>query len=216
MTELASWTLRNDILRGNYLPGARLVPTELSAETGLGISAIREAIRELVGSGLVTSVANKGTHIADPPTMEEIIEIYKLRCQVESTVAQRGAANISKADIERMEKLDKMMGKKNLPVSDHFMLNREFHMLLYKRSDWPQLCNVITQLFDQVLIFRTIVFRDIATVDFGPVNEDHHMIISSIKKGDPGKVRTLIIDNLHKGLEGTKRYYKMTIDKSGQ
>ena len=99
MTELASWTLRNDILRGKYLPRARLVPAELSLETGLGISAIREAIRELVGSGLVNSIANKGTHIADPPSIEEIFEIYQLRYQVEGTVAQKGAMHISKADM---------------------------------------------------------------------------------------------------------------------
>jgi DNA-binding GntR family transcriptional regulator len=206
MTELASWTLRNDILRGKYPPGARLVPTELSAETGLGISAIREAIRELAGSGLVNTVANKGTRIADPPTMEEIVEIYKLRCQVEGTVAQRGAKHLSKTDVEQMEKLNRMMGKKNLPVSDHFMLNREFHMLLYKRSGWSQLCNVITQLFDQVLVFRTIVFRDISGVDFGPVNEDHRKIISSIRKGEPAKVKELVIANLKNGLESTKKY----------
>ena len=129
MTELASWTLRNDILRGKYLPGARLVPAELSLETGLGISAIREAIRELVGSGLVKSVANKGTHLADPLSIEEIFIIYQLRYQVEGSVAQKGATQLSKADIEHMEKLNKLMGEKNIPVNDHFMLNREFHTL---------------------------------------------------------------------------------------
>ena len=101
------------------------------------------------------------------------------------------------------------MGKKNLPVNDHFLLNREFHMLLYKPSGWSQLCNIITHLFDQVLIFRTIVFRGVTDVNFESVNEDHRMIISSIKKGDPEKVRTLIITNLEKGLESTKKYYKI-------
>jgi DNA-binding GntR family transcriptional regulator len=72
MTEIAVRALREKILKGNLKPGARLIPVKLESELALGRVAIREAIRELSGSGLVESIPNKGTIVAAPPTLDEI------------------------------------------------------------------------------------------------------------------------------------------------
>jgi DNA-binding GntR family transcriptional regulator len=66
MTEIAVRALRDQILKGNLKPGVRLIPVKLESELAVGRVAIREAIRELSGSGLVESIPNKGTVVATP------------------------------------------------------------------------------------------------------------------------------------------------------
>ena len=66
MTEMAAQALREGILKGTLTPGTPLIPAKLEKELALGRVAIREAIRELSGSGLVESVPNKGNFVASP------------------------------------------------------------------------------------------------------------------------------------------------------
>jgi len=47
MTEIATSTIREAILKRVYKPGTRLIPGKLERELNLGRAAIREALREL-------------------------------------------------------------------------------------------------------------------------------------------------------------------------
>ena len=59
MTEIATDTIKEAIVGGAFTPGMRLIPNRLEKELNLGRVSIREALRELSGSGLVVSVPNK-------------------------------------------------------------------------------------------------------------------------------------------------------------
>ena len=72
MTEEAALALRKGILQGSYPSGTRLVPAKLEEELQLSRTAIREAIRELVGTGLADSETHKGACVAEPLELEEI------------------------------------------------------------------------------------------------------------------------------------------------
>ncbi len=84
MTEFANQELRKGIINGRYLPGSRLKPVQLEQDMGLGRVAIREALRELTGSGLVQSIPNKGNQVTMPPSPEEMTTIFESRCIIES------------------------------------------------------------------------------------------------------------------------------------
>ena len=70
MTEMSTQLIRENVIKGQYKSGTRLIPEKLEAELGLGRVAIREALRELTGSGLLVSLPNKGVIVADPPDPE--------------------------------------------------------------------------------------------------------------------------------------------------
>ena len=118
MTEMAALSLREAIIKGSITPGTALVPAKLESQLSLGRVAIREAIRELAGSGLVESIPNKGTFVAAPLTLEEIKEIYTIRYHIEAKAAALGASRITKEDLKRMEALHAMMCDENLPILD--------------------------------------------------------------------------------------------------
>lgn len=199
MTEMASLALREAIIKGNLTPGTALIPAKLESQLALGRVAIREAIRELAGSGLVESVPNKGTFVAAPLTLEEIKEIYSIRYQIEGKAAALGASRITKEDIARMEAQHAVMCDKSLPVLDFFLPNREFHLILYRASGWSYLCKLISQIGDQILAFRS--FRRFAAGDPSLFNQQHQMIIDALKAGDCRKVGRLVKENLRSGLD---------------
>ena len=199
MTEMAALALREAIIKGNLTPGTALVPAKLEGQLSLGRVAIREAIRELAGSGLVESIPNKGTFVAAPLTLEEIKEIYTVRYHIEAKAAALGASRITMEDLRRMEALHAVMCEESLPILDFFLPNREFHFILYRASGWSYLYKLISQIGDRVLAFRS--FRHFAMGDPSTFNQQHQMILDALKAGEFKKVGQLVKENLRSGLD---------------
>ena len=74
--------LREAILRGEYLPGDRIIQEDLSARYGGSRIPVREALRQLESDGLVRLVANTGAWVASL-SMAECSEVYQTRERLE-------------------------------------------------------------------------------------------------------------------------------------
>jgi DNA-binding GntR family transcriptional regulator len=70
------------ILDGTYPPGTQLKELSLAREFNVSQAPIREALRELEGSGLVTSERYRGTRVRGAD-FEEMRESYELRATLE-------------------------------------------------------------------------------------------------------------------------------------
>lgn len=198
MTELAILSLREAILKGTLTPGTRLIPAKLESELGLGRVAIREAIRELSGAGLVESIPNKGTIVAEPLSLGEIKELYNVRYHIESKAATVGAERLTAEELDRMAELHQIMCNKNLPVLDYFLPNREFHFILYQASGWNYINKLISQIWDQILAFRS--FKKLNVGNTEKFSNEHQMILDALNSGEYNKVGQLIKVNLQSGL----------------
>ena len=198
MTEMAAQALREGILKGTLTPGTQLIPAKLESEFALGRVAIREAIRELIGSGLVESTPNKGTFVASPLTLAEIKELYNVRYHIEAKAAAIGAKRLTDAELERMEELHHIMCDESLPILDYFLPNREFHFTLYRASGWRYINQLISQIWDQILAFRS--FRQFNTGSVSKFNQEHQLILEALRSGSFTKVGQLVKTNLQSGL----------------
>jgi len=74
--------LRELIVSGQVPPGERLTETDLASRLGVSRAPLREAIRELVNSGLVVSVPYKGLFVRSI-TRRDLEELYSLRTALE-------------------------------------------------------------------------------------------------------------------------------------
>ncbi len=74
--------LRELIAGGHVVPGERLTETDLAARLGVSRAPLREAIRELVDSGLVVSLPYKGLFVRGV-TRRDLEELYSLRTTLE-------------------------------------------------------------------------------------------------------------------------------------
>jgi DNA-binding GntR family transcriptional regulator len=96
--------LRDDILRGTFPPGERLIELQLTDRYGVGRAAIRAALAELDSEGLVRREANRGATVRRI-TVAEAIEITQARAALEGLVAGLAAERARDADRERLRSL---------------------------------------------------------------------------------------------------------------
>src|SRR4051812_43096617 len=87
-------TLREAILRGEYLPGERLVEAQLSERLGASRFNVRAALQELAAEGLVEVQRNRGAQVRKV-SLREAVEITEVRMMVEGLVAARAAERVS-------------------------------------------------------------------------------------------------------------------------
>jgi len=200
MTELATQVIRESIIKGAYSPGTRLKPNELEKDLDLGRVSIREALKELVGTGLVQSIPNKGMQVAMPPSFEEIAAVYESRCVLEGSLAFHAALHVTPTIIEKLEVIYQEIESKNSMDRDRFLLNREFHLALYESSGWHFSCQIVSQMLDQVLSFYAFYTKDIEiNIDFRAFNKEHFEIIEALKDKNPNKVQNITVANINRG-----------------
>jgi DNA-binding GntR family transcriptional regulator len=124
ITETAKFELRKAILTGDIPPGTRLIPAKLEQQFNLSRICIREAIKELTGTGIVESASQRGATIAQPVEFSELREIYDIRYQLEGRASFLGTQKISDSDIIKMEILQNKIDHKNEIELSGFLLNQ--------------------------------------------------------------------------------------------
>jgi DNA-binding GntR family transcriptional regulator len=123
--------LRADILAGALLPGERLIELSIAERYGLVRAAVRAALVELDGEGLVQREANRGATVRRV-SLIEAIEITEARGVLEGLVARLAAERAT--DAERAELTDIVSTMERAVAtsasSEYSELNRRFHQRL--------------------------------------------------------------------------------------
>lgn len=195
------------ILRGEKLPGTRLVLSELEAELGIGRGPIREALMRLDRSGIVKNIPYKGAIVAKPPTRKEILHIYDLRANLETKLAVEAIDHLTADDIRRLDDLLAQM--EGLP-RDHYHLDRQFHQIICDASKLPHLCNVAQALVQSVESVLNIYRREKEhCIQF---NQEHREILDALKEKNPERVKRAIEVNIKAGLDIIKETFSKLLN----
>ena len=94
--------LRQSIIAGRLVPGARLIERQLIAMMGVSRTVIREALRQLESEGLVAIIPNKGPIVREL-TVEEATDLYSIRAVLEGLAARLFAENADDAQVKKLE-----------------------------------------------------------------------------------------------------------------
>lgn len=139
--------VRDLIVSGQVAPGARLTETQLAAQLGVSRGPLREAIRDLVESGLVISLPYKGLFVR-AFSRRDLEELYSFRTTLEK-MAFRECWNKRDAEARRSlrERHDALIraGSSDRPdqtielelalhswcyeLADHSLLSKAWHRL---------------------------------------------------------------------------------------
>lgn len=199
MTEIATEAIKEAVLQGHYKPGMRLIPAQLEKELSLGRVAIREALRELTGSGLVVSVPNRGAIVAKAVDAEEMREVFEIRYDLEGKACELAAMRIDEDEIRKLERLNRDLAGYRDDPREYFLLNRKFHLDFYRTSGWDFLCHIIAQLFDRVLVFRSIYP---ISQDSIPSYVDHHAeLLAAARDRDGARAKQILTRHLEAGFQ---------------
>lgn len=174
--------LKQLIYAGEFKPGERLNEALLAGRMGTSRGPVREAIRILAGTGLVTAVKNKGVHVREI-SVKEMLEIYDLRALVFSFAAEQAVNNVTDQHRRKFERLlNQMDAACQAEDSDaYYKLNIEFHELILILSGNERAHQVYDGYVQELHLFRRQNFDKPGNMRQSTA--EHRRIYEAISKG---------------------------------
>jgi DNA-binding GntR family transcriptional regulator len=203
LREIVYEELKMQILKGQIVPGTRMMEVEMAEEMGVSRTPIREAIRKLEKEGLVTIEPRKGAYASQIST-KDMVDILEVRQNMEGLAAYYAAIRMSDEQKKKLSEINEAYNKavieNNTP--DMIKFDTEFHHLIVEGSGNKMLVHMIEQLQELVLRFRYLYYDDFKRAEKMP--REHKVIYDAIVTGDTEKARRAAdvhIDRLKKLVE---------------
>src|SRR3954466_14681127 len=183
---------------GEFRPGDRLNEAALAVRMGTSRGPIREAIRILAGTGLVTPVVNRGVFVRQV-SIREMLEIYELRALVFGFAAERAAENITDAHRAQFESL--LQGMDAAAQADdsglYYELNVQFHAQILQLSNSQRAHQLYDSYVKELHLYRRQNFN--APGNMRRSNVEHRKIFDAISKGNAAKAKLFAEEHIQAG-----------------
>ena len=167
-------SIREAILGGRLVPGARLREESLASSMNVSRGPVREAIVQLQREGLVVVQRNRGTFVARM-SAGDLEEVYSLRRAVEGLAVLQAIRHADEVQLQELQNIVDTMGAqfaRGISESEAAELDMRFHERIYEAADHRRLLEVWTALRSQVHIL--LLARNIADPDFRDVLVSGH------------------------------------------
>jgi DNA-binding GntR family transcriptional regulator len=172
--------LRAGIVSGEYPHDTKLLPKAIAELCGTSFIPVREALRILESEGFVVFRHNRGAWVT-MLSIADLEDLYELRIELESQAVRR-ARPCNERDLELLRDIVDRIGIANQRNEAHRVvaLNRDFHFLIYRRSNSPRRLKMIEQLWLHAERYQhmSVEFRHDAAED------EHLQIIDLLAAGD--------------------------------
>lgn len=190
--------LQQLIYGGEFKAGDRLNEAALAVRMGTSRGPIREAIRILAGTGLVTPVVNRGVFVRQV-SLREMLEIYDLRALVFGFAAEAAARQVQDEDRRKFEALlDGMDAASRAGDSGlYYTLNLEFHQLVLALSNSQRAHRLYDDYVKELHLWRRQNFNQPANM-LGS-NAEHRRLYEAIAGGDSALAKARAEDHIKAG-----------------
>lgn len=190
--------LKQLIYAGEFKAGDRLNEAALAVRMGTSRGPIREAIRILTGTGLVTPVVNRGVFVRQV-SIREMLEIYDLRALVFGFAAQRACEHVTDEHRHRFEALlDGMDAAAQANDSGlYYELNVQFHELVLVLSQSQRAHQLYDGYVKELHLYRRQNFN--APGNMRRSNVEHRRIYEAISKGNVAKAKQYAEEHIQAG-----------------
>jgi DNA-binding GntR family transcriptional regulator len=169
------------ILGGHYDPGERLVELRIAQEFGTSQGPVREALRELEATGLVTNLPRRGTYVAEVMG-DGLREIYAVRGALEEQATRTATAKRS-CDLVLLQREVDMMHAAALAADTHGVVEHsvKFHRAIMQAAGNRLLLNIWQSLQIET---RTTITMLVEGLDLVEIADSHQPIVDAIASGD--------------------------------
>ncbi len=175
--------IRDDILAGELAFGTRITTADLAQRYGVSQMPIREALRELLGEGLVTKEPNRGARVRsiDP---DFVGNIFDIRNALEVLMVRRAARLRTPEQVERMWAIEHDLEACVLQqdYAGALLANRHLHQLISEIAANPD----AQALLDRHWLLLAGLWREnkYSPQRYDGVINDHRHLIEAIGAGD--------------------------------
>ena len=190
--------LRTEILSGRMPSRTRLLQSEIAERFATSTTPVREALRQLVGEGLLDGDPHRGVTVHEI-SLGELEEIYEIRLRLEPLAMEATVANITDDDLEAARSLIDAMEAEQDPAA-WTELNARFHALLAGSSGRTRLSGILTSLRNLSALY---IVRSLQGMPdrIRAGNHEHRQLVAAIEDGDVARAQELELLHLRHTLE---------------
>lgn len=148
--------LREAIISGLLIPGARLIERELTEQMGVSRTVVREALRQLEAEHLVEVIPNKGPFVRQP-SIDEAEDLYRIRAVLHGLAARMCAENINTKHLAILEDALELVIESYSNSSQRTLKAKtRFYNALYKGTQSDSLKAMLETLQARIARWRTL------------------------------------------------------------
>lgn len=200
LAEAVADELRDAIVRAELPHGSRILEEEIAQRLDVSRGPARDAVRTLIGEGLIRKVANRGTFVEDW-TARDVTEVYTLRRSLELLAIESMESGVDESALVEMQRcIDRMaaMDPRSMSERDAARLDVDFHAALCAASGHSRVASAWAALRTQLEMF--LLRRNLADSDFRDLAVDsHQQLLDVIVEGDLKSARDLLEEHLSMG-----------------
>ena len=193
---------------------------------GVSRTVVREAIAALRAEGLVETRQGSGAFVAaearsrpfriDPRGLKsigQVLDVMELRLCVEVEAAGIAAERRSKADIARMERINRAMGREIAKGEPAVDLDFDLHAAIGAATGNLYFLSFLDFIGRIIIPRRTVLIDEHRLSDRGPylagIHREHETIIAAIADGDSAAAQRAMRAHL---IQGRERYRRLVGD----
>lgn len=180
--------LRDAIIRGELLPGERLIEPEIADKLGVSRTPVREALLKLESEGFVKFIPRKGAIVA-PYSIKDVSEVYELLIELEALAAKKATLLMTAEHLEQIDEIEQRFEN----ATEHMeksLANTAFHQFYIDLCGNELLRDIVTSLNNKLDRYRMLVFADRRRVSSGLL--EHKKIIEAFKQKNASLVARLV------------------------
>jgi DNA-binding GntR family transcriptional regulator len=196
-------TIQARVLSGEIPSGERLKQETLASEFGVSRTPVREALRKLQSSGLVTVEPNRGA-VVRGPNARDVREAYAVRAELEAFAAETAVTHIRDAQLDRLREAEQLFRRSIADLVDDRKRGVVRHWST--ESEWEQANNLFHQVIQEAsgnrYLVASITFvhqsfpRDLTWSALSQNShlleenvEQHHRVLAALERRDAAAAR---------------------------
>jgi DNA-binding GntR family transcriptional regulator len=195
--------LRAAILRGEYLPGERLVEAKLSERFQVSRFNVRVALQDLSGEGLIQIERNRGAQVRKV-SFEEAIEITEVRMVLEGLVAARAAERVTEEQASELDEIGLLMRRavETAEFRRYSDLNQRLHALLRRIAGHATADAMIETLRGQLVRHQFMLSLQPGRPQVSL--PQHERVIAAIRSRDPKAAESAMREHIGSVIEALR------------
>jgi DNA-binding GntR family transcriptional regulator len=178
--------IESDIFSGALRPGTRLDEESLASRFNLSRTPVREAILQLVYSGLVVKKPRQGAVVA-PLDLHRMVQMFEVMSEVEGLCARYAARRMSAAERDTLQSLHDQSRRmcEARRLDDYYAVNHAFHEAIYSGSHNEVLHEMAHSLFARLAPYRRYQLNHPTRIDES--FREHGEVLDDVLAADPDR-----------------------------